>query len=64
MNPDDITLEATSKLFLYEKHSRDIESITNLDTLKQVARCFLKLYLKQQETLECLKMPNVDFNME
>ena len=51
MNPDDITLEKTSKRFEYEKISRDIEKINDIEIVKNMARCWVKLYLKQQETL-------------
>lgn len=60
MNPDEISLEGTSKLFLYEKLSREIETITNLDQLRQMTRCFLKLYLKQQEVLTAIGIPTKD----
>jgi hypothetical protein len=60
MNPDEISLEGTSKLFLYEKLSREIESMTNLDELRQMTRCFLKLYLKQQEVLTAIGIPTKD----
>jgi hypothetical protein len=60
MNPDDIRLEGTSKLFLYEKLSREMESITNLSQLRQMARCFLKLYLKQQEVLAAIGIPQTN----
>ena len=51
MNPDDITLEKPSKSFEYEKISRDIEKINDIEVVKDMARCWVKLYLKQQETL-------------
>jgi len=51
MNPDDITLEKPSKSFEYEKISRDIEKINDIEVVKDMARCWCKLYLKQQETL-------------
>jgi hypothetical protein len=51
MQPDDITLENVNKLFEYEKLSRDIDSITDIETLKNISKCYVKLYLKQQEVL-------------
>ena len=51
MNPDDIILEKPSKSFEYEKISRDIEKINDIEIVKNMARCWVKLYLKQQETL-------------
>ena len=49
MDPSDITLESTSKMFEYEKLSREIETCNDVETLKQMARSFVKLYLKHQE---------------
>lgn len=57
MNPDDITLESTAKLFAYEKYSRELDSINNIDEVRNVAKTFIKLYMKQQETLSQL-FPN------
>jgi len=51
MDPNSITLENINKMFEYEKHSRDIDSINDLETLKTLSRMYIKLYLKQQEVL-------------
>ena len=51
MNPDQIKLEDVNKMFEYEKLSRDIDSITDLDLLKNYAKSYIKLYLKQQEVV-------------
>ena len=57
MDPSDIQLDSTAKLFEYERLSRDIENCDNIDQLKQMARAFVKLYLKHQEvTANTLKM--------
>jgi len=57
MDPDSIQLETTSKLFEYEKLSREIENCEDLDTMKEMARCFIKLYLRHQEvTVQTMKM--------
>jgi len=56
MNPDNIKLDNLSKIFEYEKISRELESCTNIDLLKNICRCYVKLYLKQQETLTLLDM--------
>tara|TARA_B110000503_G_scaffold55153_1_gene88506 strand:+ start:34 stop:204 length:171 start_codon:yes stop_codon:yes gene_type:complete len=53
MDPDDITLESVSKLFEYEKHSRFIDQL-NEEELRNFARLYCKLYLKQQETIVTL----------
>ena len=56
MNPDNIELDNLSKIFEYEKISRELESCTNIDLIKNICRCYVKLYLKQQETLTSLDM--------
>ena len=48
MDPSEIQLESTAKMFEYEKLSREIENCDNIDELKQ-CRAFIKLYLKHQE---------------
>ena len=49
MDPSDISLESTSRLFEYEKLSREVENCDNMDELKKMCRCFIKLHLKHQE---------------
>ena len=49
MDPSEIQLESTAKMFEYEKLSRAIENCDNMDELKQMTRAFIKLYLKHQE---------------
>ena len=51
MNPDDIVLETMSKSFAYEKLARDIEDVRDPDVLREVAKCYIKLYFKQQEVV-------------
>jgi hypothetical protein len=51
MNPSDIQLESTTKMFEYEKISREIDGLDDLDSLKNMLRCYVKLHMKQQETI-------------
>ena len=51
MNPLDIKLNTTSKLFAYEQYSRDIDSINDIEQLRLIAKNHVRLYLKQQEVL-------------
>lgn len=51
MDPDSIKLEDINKMFEYEKLSRDIDSIDDTETLKNFAKSYIKLYLKQQEVV-------------
>jgi hypothetical protein len=54
MNPDTITLSTPSKSFAYETLSRDIENINDNSVLKDMLRCYVKLYFKQQETMSSI----------
>jgi hypothetical protein len=54
MHPDKIELENVSKLFEYEKLSRDIDTISDIETLRTMSKAYIKLYLKQQEVLSKL----------
>jgi len=54
MDPEKITLENISKLFEYEKLSRDIDSIDDIDALRKYAKAYIKLYLSQQEAISNL----------
>lgn len=58
MDPNEITLESINKLFEYEKHSRLIEEL-NFEELKNFAKLYCKLYLRQQEVLATLGSPGV-----
>lgn len=51
MDPDKIELENLSKSFEYFKVAAEIDSIDNLDNVKNIAKCYFKLYLKQQEVV-------------
>ena len=51
MKPSDIELESTVKLFEYEKLSREIEECNDIETLKNMLRCYIKLHMKEQEVI-------------
>ena len=51
MNPDKIELENLSKSFEYFKISSEIDSIEDIEQIKNIAKCYYKLYLKQQEVV-------------
>jgi hypothetical protein len=51
MDPDEVTLENLTKNFEYVKFSNQIDSINNIEDLRNLAKCYFKLYLKQQEVL-------------
>jgi hypothetical protein len=54
MDPDKISLESISKMFEYEKIARDIDSIDDIEIIKNFAKSYVKLYLKQQEVVSKL----------
>ena len=51
MNPDEITIDSMGKLFAYEKIARDIETVSDVEELRNLAKSFAKLYYKQQEVV-------------
>jgi len=59
MDPDKIELENLNKSFEYVKYALEIDNIDDIETLKNVAKSYYKLYLKQQEVLFNLT-PNYD----
>jgi hypothetical protein len=58
MDPDKIQLESMNKMFEYEKHSRLIDEL-NFDELKNFAKSYFKLYLKQQEVMAHLSFTDI-----
>ena len=54
MKPDDIKLESTSKLFAYEGVKREIDSCDDIDTLRNMLKCYVKLYFRQSETFHSI----------
>lgn len=54
INPDKIELENLSKSFEYFKYSSEIDNIEDLEKLRNIAKSYFKLYLKQQEVLSNL----------
>jgi len=51
MNPNDIELENLSKNFEYAKTCIEIDSIDDIDILRNISKSYMKLYMKQQEVL-------------
>ena len=58
MNPNKIELTNLNKSFEYEKVARDIDSISDIDELRNIAKSYIKLFLKQEEVLSELSWPN------
>ena len=58
MDPNEVDLENLSKSFEYFKFSNEIDSINDIDSLKNIAKCYFILYLKQQEVVSTLMLPS------
>jgi len=59
MNPEKIELENLNKLFEYEKNVRMIDTL-NVDELREFAKLYCKLYLKQQEVISSFSIAGID----
>ena len=59
MGPDKIELENLSKSFEYFKISSEIDSMEDIEQIKNIAKCYYKLYLKQQEVVLSLGISSV-----
>jgi hypothetical protein len=51
MDPSSIEINSISKLFEYEKISREIENCEDIELLKNISKSYVKLYFAQQECL-------------
>lgn len=58
MNPNSIELENLSKSFEYFKIASEIDSLSDIEDAKNIAKCYYKLYLKQQEVVAQLITSN------
>ena len=50
MKPEDIQLGSINGSFEFEKLSREIDTIGDLETCKSMLKAYVKLYIKQRET--------------
>lgn len=57
MNPSEIKLNTMTKMFEYEKISREIDACNNMVELKNILKSYIKLYLSQQEVISNLNLP-------
>jgi len=60
MDPDELKLETISKLFEFEKISRELDICTNIDLMRNLCKCYIKLYMKQEETISSLMIDNLN----
>ena len=54
MNPNDIHLTNLNIKFEYERFSRTIDSLEDINESKKLAKYFMKLYLQQKEVISNL----------
>jgi hypothetical protein len=54
MDHTDIELTSISKSFEYEKLSRDIDNIDDINALRNLTKSYIKLYFQQQEVISNL----------
>jgi hypothetical protein len=56
MDHEDFKLESVSKLFEFEKISRELDTCTNIDLMRNLCKCYVKLYLGLEETMQKLDL--------
>ena len=59
MDPDKIELENLSKSFEYFKYSAEIDKISDISRLRNIAKSYYKLYLKRQEIVSKIGISGV-----
>ena len=50
MNPDDVTLLNTYQQFEYERMSREIDEVDDVEELKQMCKFLVKMEMQTRET--------------
>jgi len=58
MDPNKIELTNLAKSFAYTQLASEIDNCNDYDSLRNIAKCFCKLYYKQQETTQVIGIPN------
>ena len=59
MDPNEITLDALTKQFSYQKISNDIDAIDDISMVRNIAKSYAKLFLKQQEVVSGLGLQGI-----
>lgn len=54
MDPSEISLRTPSRDFEYERLSRDVDKIEDIEGIRTMLKSYIKLYLKQQETIKMI----------
>jgi hypothetical protein len=60
MNHEELKLESVSKLFEFEKISRELDTCTNTDLMRNICKCYVKLYLALEERMQDLDLLPLD----
>ena len=60
MDHEELELKSINKLFEFEKISRELDTCTNIDLMRNICKCYVKLYMKQQETISSLMLDNLN----
>lgn len=56
-NPNEIELNDLTKVFEYERMSREIDECDDIEEIKLAAKCYIKLYLSTIEIISNYKIP-------
>lgn len=54
MEHEKIKIESFNKLFEFERMSRELDECNNIELMRDLCKCYIKLYMKQQEVSESL----------
>lgn len=60
MDHEELRIDSMSKLFEFEKISRELDTCTNIDLMRNICKCYIKLYMKQQETVSSLMIKDLN----
>lgn len=59
MDPNEIILDGLTKQFSYQKISNDIDAIDDISIVRNIAKSYAKLFLKQQEVVSGLGLQGI-----
>lgn len=59
MDPDNIKLSGLSKEFAYQKIANELDSCDSVSLMRDIAKSYAKLYLKQQEVVAGLGLEGI-----
>jgi hypothetical protein len=60
MDHEELKLESVSKLFEFEKISRELDTCTNIDLMRNICKCYVKLYLGLEERMQNMNLLSLD----